>query len=371
MGGRHGTGSAGSPPSGSGRSPVSSCPPPAAGPTGSPRVPRIAPAIGLYFLAPLVAEFLLGNLPIATPTAIFTLLGTSLMYGGGALLIRELVRRAGYGWPTMIAFALAYGVIEEGFATFTLFNANWQGFRQLDYGYIPALGMSPPWTLFVLGLHTVWSISVPIAIVETLTRSRRATPWLGKIGLAVAATLCTLGLIAVLINSVRADGFIASAPQLVGTGIAAVAIVLIGILLGRRGTAARAETRRHAPSPWLVGLVSLIAGSLFMLIYATDPHGLSPWLTGIGVPPWLATVLYLALFSGVAALVSYWSRLTGWSVGHRLALAGGALLTYAWHAFPWAPITEAPITSTVDLASNTILAAATVALLMIAALRLR
>jgi hypothetical protein len=115
----------------------------------------------------------------------------------------------------------------------------------------------------------------------------------------------------------------------------------------------------------------LIAASIFMLIYATDPRGMSPWLTGIDLPPWLASVLYLALFAGVAALVGHWSRLTGWSAGHRLALACGALLTYAWHAFPWAPITEAPISSAVGLASNTILAAATVALLLVAARRLR
>ncbi|WP_432834180.1 hypothetical protein [Dactylosporangium sp. CA-092794] len=51
---------------------------------------RIAPAAGLFFLAPLVAEFLLGNLPI---TMLFALVALAPMYGGGALLIRELARR--------------------------------------------------------------------------------------------------------------------------------------------------------------------------------------------------------------------------------------------------------------------------------------
>jgi hypothetical protein len=205
---------------------------------------RVLPAMGLYFLAPLVAEFLLGDIPI---TSILLLLGSSTIYGGGALLIREVVRRARYGWPTMIAFALAYGVIEEGFGDMTLFNPNFAGYHLLAYGYIPALGISPNWTLFVLGLHTVWSISVPIAIVETLVGSRRTTPWLGKIGLSAAATLYMFGVTAGFYGTIR-RGFVASVPQFVGAGIATVAIITIGILLGRRGAASRAA--RRVPCLW-------------------------------------------------------------------------------------------------------------------------
>jgi hypothetical protein len=81
----------------------------------------VLPALGLFFLAPLVAEFLLGNLPI---TALFLLVILAPMYGGGALLIRETARRAGRGWPTLVVLALAYGVLEEGIATMSLFNPN-------------------------------------------------------------------------------------------------------------------------------------------------------------------------------------------------------------------------------------------------------
>ena len=60
---------------------------------------RIAPAVGLVFLAPLAAEFLLGNLPI---TLLAGLVLLAPLYGGGALLIREVTRRAGRGVPTML-----------------------------------------------------------------------------------------------------------------------------------------------------------------------------------------------------------------------------------------------------------------------------
>lgn len=48
---------------------------------------RIRPAITLFLLAPLVAEFLLGNRPIVLLPALLIL---APMYGGGALLIREV-----------------------------------------------------------------------------------------------------------------------------------------------------------------------------------------------------------------------------------------------------------------------------------------
>ncbi|QBD78146.1 hypothetical protein EPA93_19945 [Ktedonosporobacter rubrisoli] len=331
---------------------------------------RVLPAIGLYFLAPLVAEFLLGDIPILSGAGLVAFFASSLIYGSGAVLIREVVRRAGYGWPTIIAFALAYGVIEESFATLSLFNPHYAGWHQLDYGYVPALGIGLSWTLFVLGLHMIWSISVPIALVETLAGSRRTTPWLGNIGLAVMAIVFVGIVIFSFTASTHNDGFVASMPQFIGAGIAVIIIVAIGIVLGRYQTTLHTNITRNAPNPWLVLIVSLAAGALFMLIYSADPRGLSPWLANINLPPWLAVVLFLGLYAGVAVLVNFWSRLDGWSNAHRLALAGGALLTYAWHAFPWPslfPGTSEPV----KLASNTILAAGAVALLVIAALRLR
>ncbi|MFH8410240.1 hypothetical protein ACH4FX_36530 [Streptomyces sp. NPDC018019] len=59
---------------------------------------RPAPAFALFLLAPFVGEFLLGNLTLAELP-----LGLVLapMHGCGALLVRELGRRSGGGWPTM------------------------------------------------------------------------------------------------------------------------------------------------------------------------------------------------------------------------------------------------------------------------------
>src|ERR1700750_2662395 len=107
---------------------------------------RVLPAIALFFLSPLVAEFLLGDFTFAQLTFLVLL---APAYGGAAVLIRECTRRTGRGWPTMVLLALAYGVLEEGLETQSLFNPDYLHAHLLDTGYVPALGIAVPWTLFV------------------------------------------------------------------------------------------------------------------------------------------------------------------------------------------------------------------------------
>src|SRR4051795_3300040 len=147
---------------------------------------RNALAIGLFFLSPLVAEFLLGNLPITFLPAIVAL---APMYGGGALLIREVARRRGLGWPGIVILGVAYGVLEEGLTTQSLFNPNYADQHLLKDGYIPALGIAVPWTIFVIGIHVFWSIGTPIIMMEGLAGERRTTPWLSRTGLIVTGVL--------------------------------------------------------------------------------------------------------------------------------------------------------------------------------------
>jgi hypothetical protein len=72
---------------------------------------RVAPALGLYLLAPLVAEYLLGDFPLTRLPLLFVL---APVYGRAALLIREATRRAVRGWPTILLLALAFGLLLEG-----------------------------------------------------------------------------------------------------------------------------------------------------------------------------------------------------------------------------------------------------------------
>jgi hypothetical protein len=304
---------------------------------------RHALPIGLFFLAPLVAEFLLGNLPIFVLPAIVVL---APMYGGGALLIREVVRRRGLGWPNILLLAVAYGVLEEGLTTQSLFNPNYADLRLLDPGHISALGMGAPWTVFVLGLHTVWSITVPIVLMESVSRRPRE-PWLGKIGLWVYGMLFLAGIAATTAFGYTKDSFRASTGQNIGVGIAIVVLVALAVWIGRR---AHRRTTGSVPSAWIIGVVTLVLGSGWMVVNDQIKNG------------WLEAILLLAIEVLTVFVIVTWSRRTGWTRLHTLAAAGGALLTYAWHAFPETPVFDAPRST--DLIGNAVFALLAVALLI-------
>jgi hypothetical protein len=280
---------------------------------------RVAPAVALYFLAPLVAEFLLGDFPV---TYLPLLLVVAPMYGGGAILVREVTRRTGRGWPTIVLLGLAYAVFEEGVTTQSLFDPDYAHAHLLDRGFVPALGIAVPWTIFVLTLHTVWSISVPVALVEGLTPDRRTRPWLGRVGLVVAAALFVVGSVLTVLISYRTDHFLAPWPALAGTVLIATGLAAAALRLPRSGR--HPATARRPPSSWLVFAVALGAGVVHMI--------------GFALPTWVAVAVLAANLAGVTIAVLIWCRRSGWGSRHRLALAAGALLTYSWHAFLMRPV---------------------------------
>ncbi|NLU74918.1 hypothetical protein HCC61_19930 [Streptomyces sp. HNM0575] len=336
---------------------------------------RILPAIGLFLLSPLVAEYLLGDLPV---TALFALVVLAPMYGGAALLIREVCRRFGWGWPSMLILALAYSILEETIVTQSLFDPDWGGrhLHLLDRGYVPALGIALPYTLFVLSLHVVWSISVPIVLVESIVHERRGTPWLGRIGLAVVAVVCAAGVSVNFFQSRPQGGFTASTAQLTVSALVLVALTGLAVFLGRRAgrrradgepsrsvagrSAAGSSAAGRVPAPLLLGTESLILTSAFVIAWYGGRPSIQPWVfAGAVLVAWLAAVL----------LVARWSARTGWTRGHQLALAGGALLTYAWHGFQTRPFV--PATHAVQLLSHIVLALGALLVLAVAAVRLR
>src|SRR5262245_66257297 len=164
----------------------------------------LLPSLVLFFLAPLVSEFLLGNLPITMLPALLIL---APMYGGGALLIREIVRRTGRSWPSIMLLGIAYAILEEAFTTQTLFNPNYLhlNLHLLDHAFIPALGIGGWWTIFVLTLHTVWSIAVSIALTEGLFPNRADEPWLGRFSLPAVVLVFLCGIVATAAITLQFD----------------------------------------------------------------------------------------------------------------------------------------------------------------------
>jgi hypothetical protein len=199
-------------------------------PPTSHRYRSIPAALTLFFVAPLVAEFLLGDFPATWLPLIIVL---APMYGGGALLIRELTRRTGRGWPTILLLGVAYAIVEEAFTTQTLFNPDIFGLHMhfLSHAWIPTLGIGAWWTLFMLNVHAFWSIGVSIALAEGLFASRGRAPWLGKIGLSVAAALFAVGVYANTYYTLHHDPFRATHTQLLVSALLVVVFAAAAFLI--------------------------------------------------------------------------------------------------------------------------------------------
>ncbi|HEX7361604.1 MAG TPA: hypothetical protein VF283_14030 [Bryobacteraceae bacterium] len=311
--------------------------------------PRLGLAIGLFFLAPLLAEFLLGNLPITMLGALVVL---APLYGGCALLIRESVRRTGHGWPSIVILGLAYGIFEEAFTTQSLFNPNYLGLHLhlLDPAYIPALGIGAWWTVFVLTIHTAFSISASIALIEAFAPENPTAPWLGRTGLTITGLLFIFGAVASTLIGYIHDHFLASPAQLVSAAVICVILALIAFRTPQWNAAATA----WVPNPWLAAAFALAAGSAILLI----PSRLG----------WGAATAILAVDAIVLAAVLSWSRSLLWNMRHKLALAAGAALAYGWHSF-----FETPAVGQMNWvrAGNAIFLAAAVVLIAAAASRNR
>ncbi|WP_433362037.1 hypothetical protein ACQPZX_29630 [Actinoplanes sp. CA-142083] len=314
---------------------------------------RVAPAIALFFLSPLVAEFLLGDFTLAQLPFLVAL---APAYGGAAVLVREVTRRAGRGWVTMILLALAYGVLEEGLETQSLFNPDYLHAHLLDHGFVPALGISIPWTLFVLTLHTVWSISVPIALVEEWT-DRRTEPWLRVPGLVVVAVLAVAGAVFTFGVSYADGHFMASPAQLITTVVVVAGLIAAAFLVPRDSEAGAGvqSDGAVAPAPWIVLVTALGAGAVLAV--------------GDKLAPALGVPLLIVALAGTAVAIYRWSGRDGWDGRHRLAAAGGALLTYVWHSFLMHPVVES--STALVVVSHVVFALAALLLLAAEARRVR
>jgi hypothetical protein len=275
----------------------------------------ISAAVALIFTAPLVAEFLLGNLPIKMLGALVAL---APAYGGAALLIREVARRTGRGWPSILMLGAAYTLIGEGFVTQSLFNPDYLKMHMhlLDHAWIPALHIGAWWTLFMFNLHTFWSMSVSIALVEALVPARAEQPWLGRIGDSVVALLFLAGCAACTAITLKGDRFVASPMQFVCAGLGCLALIVVAFLLPRRQPRIAAGA---TPSPWITGGVALLLGLGVLFTLPAWNWGAVAAILGID----LAFLLFVRVLS----------KRIAWTALHTFSLGAGGALAYGLHAF--------------------------------------
>lgn len=309
---------------------------------------NIIAVITLFLVAPLVAEYLLGDLPLKMLTALIIL---APAYGGGAVLIREIARRAGRGWPTMLVLGAAYALIAEGLVTQSLFNHDYLNLHlhMLDHAYIPALGIGGWSIVFMFNLHTFWSMGVSIALVEALFPAQAETPWLGRAGDWVVAVVFVLGLAAEFGVGFKQNQFIASTTQLLSAAALSVLLMVSAFLIPAPKPR---MAGRAVPNPWVTGAMAFVMG---VAILKTPPE----W-------GWGAVCAIAAIDLAFLVLLRFFSRQNGWSALHILSLAAGGALCYGILAFARKPLIGGLLWMRI---SNTLFLAVTIGLIWLGARR--
>lgn len=279
---------------------------------------RFIGPIFLALLAPLVAEYLLGDLMITQPDRFPA---TALIYGGGAVLIREAARRSG-GWPSFVCLALAYGLLEEGIADQSLFNPDFMHQHLLAYGYWSTLGTAAPWAINVVVLHVVWSLAVPIGMAECLFPKRRTEPWLGPVGLGVTALLFLAGVATVTAYFAVFERVHASAAQFGTCAALILALVTAAFTVARR----RSGRPCQAPFPPLsLGVAGFVAGSAFVILYSSAP-------TVLRWPPAVTATVQAAL-AALILIVPMRGGPYAWRPAQAWAASTAGLLVYVWQGY--------------------------------------
>ncbi|QSB15392.1 hypothetical protein JQS43_03255 [Natronosporangium hydrolyticum] len=306
---------------------------------------RWLPILALLVSAPICAEFLQAYLPSTGDLGfmVVALLIFAPLYGGAALLIREVAVRRGLGWAGLLLLAAGFGIAMPGLVDLALFAEDrpdigyWREMRQATL--IEPLGMSAhPTTSWVAG-HVLMSVAAPVALVSALAPQHRGKPLLGRVGITV-----TVGcfLVAALLIRDDAISMYDYQPSLAQSAAVGGAVAVLSMLaFTRLGKPVSPGSRAPIRMPWLV-----LAAAVSMFTF-----DVLPWT-------WLGVALAVLLLAGAASAVRYLAATSSWSVLEIGALAAGAVIGRTLIGF-LAPVAEG-VSVAAKLTQNVILLSAAV-----------
>jgi hypothetical protein len=280
------------------------------------------PALTLALLAPLIGEVLFGAVPLSLlPFGLFGLIG---LYGGGALVVRELVCRRRLSAVWIVLLGAAYAIVEEGLITQSLFDQHYRGLSFLGF-YGHWAGVNWVWAAFIVPYHAIFSITIPILLAGLLAPGREDEPWLDWRG--VTAAVAAFAINAALLAVFQTGLFTTRAPATSGAANL-VAAFLVTAIVTAAFIAAPASSRdpvlsRPSASPRRLRLLGWLSGLSWFV-------GLRMIVIGNGrnVPAPVACVLALVMAALIAWRVAHWSAPSrAWTRESTYALVAGALPT--------------------------------------------
>ncbi|GLY97482.1 hypothetical protein [Actinoplanes sp. NBRC 103695] len=289
-------------------------------------------ALLLVVVAPFVAEVSLGNIPLGQAWVVLFFLP---IYGGGALFIREVVRRTGGGLANLLLLGVAYGLVEEGLALQSLTSPHLYGAA----GWAPSLfGLNTAYTELNLVYHAVFSITVPVVVVEFLFAAHGTRPYLRRGGLIATGVVALLGaaLIRLVVPASEDPGYTMPLLAVLLIAAAAAAVTVLALRI-RVGPARAAEPESDDARPAAPPRLPIGAASPRPRIGATAPR--VPTVAGAAA---VASFGFLALvwpFAGARQPLfthGAWSLLP--MAGAAVVVAATLLTLRRWSAAPdWTP----------------------------------
>jgi len=279
----------------------------------------MAPAVTLALLAPLLAEVLPGATRFS---AIFVFPIEVCVWGIGAVLIREIVRRKGLGWPSLLLLALVLALAEECLIQQTSLAP--LVIQLKGQVYARAYGVNYVYLLWALIYEAVYVVLLPVLLAELLFPERRSEGWMSQGGIAVSLVLLAIGSLLAWFTwtqIARTQVFHLPAynPSLVAVLIALAAMALL--ILAALGPARRLSdgAPMRPPSPWLLGL----GGAIWAILV----FGLCLLAFGIApdFPPAAAIGGGVALSALVIALLPRFAAHPGWRALHGYGLVLGTM----------------------------------------------
>jgi len=246
---------------------------------------RLAPAFTLLVLAPVVAEVLSGATRLSF---IIVLIPEIMVWGCGALLAREAVRRWRAGWTSLLLLGLALSIAEEFIIQQTsLAPLPWLPSAQ-SFGR--AWGVNWLYFLYMLGYESVWVVLVPVQLTDLLFPDRRSEPWLRTGGLLTSSVFFVFGsFIAWFTWTQQARPNVFHVPNYtpplstVLLGLLAILLLIFAAYAFRRVSPHSPVSSGPAPQPSLVVVLVLVFGYpwylLIALVFApTIARGIPFWL---------------------------------------------------------------------------------------------
>ena len=155
----------------------------------------------LSLLSPFIGEMVSGSSP---PLEYFNPIGFLILwgfYGGGVIIMRELVVKWGGDYNRLMLLGLTYGIIEEGLVVKTFFDPEWVDLGSLAV-YGRYLGVNFVWAVWLSIFHSVFSITIPILLIHSLYPNFKNECFLSRSGLkkVILIFLLTSAFIFFLLN---------------------------------------------------------------------------------------------------------------------------------------------------------------------------